>query len=131
MSSKFGIHEKFALSQFGAVFAAFFLILQLVLDRGDNLFLFIALGTLVVTIFFYRLLAPLNRLWLGFGHVMGRVIGSFLLGIVFFLFLTPLSAARKLFGGKGMDITFREKTPSFWVEREIRKTTCDDFEKQF
>lgn len=131
MSSKLGDHEKFALSQFGAVFAAFFLILQLVLDRGDNLFLFIATGTLVVTIFFYRLLAPLNRLWLGFGHVIGRVIGGFLLGIVFFVFLTPLSVARKLLGGKGMDITFREETTSFWTERKIKKTTCDDFEKQF
>jgi len=123
--------EKFALSQLGAVFAAFFLILQMSLNRGDDLFLFIALGILIITIFFYRLLSPLNKFWMGFGHLMGKIVGSILLGIIFFLFLTPLSMIRTLAGGKGMTISFDEKTESFWVKREAKKAECIDFERQF
>lgn len=131
MADRTRFKEKFALSQLGVVFAAFFLILQISLNRSDEFFLFIALGILIITIFFYRILSPVNKLWMGFGHLMGKIVGTILLAIIFFLFLTPLSMLRKLAGGKGMPISFSENTQSFWVKRDAKKVECIDFERQF
>ncbi len=131
MSGKLDLKEKLGLTQLGTVFAAFFLILHMVLGREDKLFIFIALGFLLAAIFFYRLLRPLNRLWLGFGEFMGKVVGSFILGLVFFLLLTPIALLRRLVGGKGMCISFDDPCTSFWITRERKTPEDKDFERQF
>ncbi len=131
MSGKKDLKEKLGLTQFGVVFAAFFLILHLVLGRDDNFLIFIALFFLVSVLFFNFLLRPLNRIWLGFGEFMGKVVGSLILGLVFFLLLTPIALVRRLVGGKGMCISFDDPCPSFWITRERKAPEDKDFERQF
>ena len=131
MFKKMEFREKFALSQLGIVFAIFFLILHILMKRSDNLYPLLSLGILIITVFCYRLLVPINKLWLGLGNLLGRIVGSVLLGLIFFLFLTPLSFLRGLFGRKGMNIDFDGKEQSFWIERKERTMDCTDFERQF
>ncbi len=131
MPGKLDLKEKLGLTQLGAVFAAFFLILHLVLGPEDKFFIFIALGFLLAAIFFNRLLKPVNTLWLGFGEFMGKVVGSIILGLVFYLLLTPIALLRRWVGGQGMCISFDDPCPSFWITREQKVPDDKDFERQF
>lgn len=45
-----------------------------------------------------KALAPVYRLWMKFGHIMGVINSRILLGLVFFLMITPLGAGMRLFG---------------------------------
>ena len=131
MAGKSELRERLGLTQFGVVFAAFFLILQLIPGREDKLFIFIALFFLISALFFRFLLRPVNRLWLGFGEFMGKVVGSLILGLVFYLLLTPIALLRRLVGGKGMCISFDDPCSSYWITREQKSPEKEDFERQF
>ncbi len=45
-----------------------------------------------------RALAPVYRLWMKFGHVMGFINSRILLGLVFYLLITPVGGLMRLFG---------------------------------
>ncbi len=56
--------------------------------------------------------------WMFLGHVMGKVVGSVLLTLVYFLILTPISLLQKLFSGKGKFKTENDNFRSTWVARK-------------
>jgi hypothetical protein len=131
MLKKLSDKSKFDLSQFGVLFALFFLVLHFATKSKHNLFIYTSLAFLVVTLFFYRVLGPLNRLWLKLGDLLGRITGSVLLGVVFYIMLTPIALLKRLSGNKSMDIDFSSDKPSFWVTRRNKEISGKDFEQQF
>jgi len=131
MFKKISDREKFDLSQFGLVFALFFLVLHFATKSGHTLFIYISIALLVVTLFFYRLLIPVNRLWRKLGDILGRIMGSVILGLVFYVLLTPVALLKRLFGKRSMDIDFSLDKTSFWVSRENKEVGGKDFEQQF
>jgi hypothetical protein len=131
MLKKLSDKSKFDLSQFGVLFALFFLVLHFATKNKHNLFIYTSLAFLVVTLFFYRVLGPLNRLWLKLGDLLGRITGSVLLGVVFYIMLTPIALLKRLSGNKSMDIDFSLDKPSFWVTRKNKEISGKDFERQF
>ena len=131
MLKKISDKTKFGLSQFGAVFALFFLVLHFATKSSHNLFIYTSIAFLIVTLFFYRVLGPLNRLWLKLGELLGRIVGSVILGVVFYIMLTPIALLKKLSGNRSMDIDFSPDRPSFWVIRKNKEVSGKDFEQQF
>lgn len=49
-----------------------------------------------------RALTPVYRGWMKFGHVMGFINTRLLLGLVFYLLITPLGTLMRLFGWDSM-----------------------------
>lgn len=45
-----------------------------------------------------RLLAPIHRGWMKFGHIMGFINSRLILGLMFYLMITPTGAFMRLFG---------------------------------
>ena len=45
-----------------------------------------------------RTLRPLNRLWMQFGQLLGRLISPIVLGAIFFLIFTPVGLIMRLVG---------------------------------
>ena len=45
-----------------------------------------------------KLLTPLNRLWFIFGLLLGAIMAPIVMGIVFFLVITPIALIMKLLG---------------------------------
>ena len=131
MLKKISDKKKFDLSQFGLVFALFFLVLHFVTKSGHNRFIYASIAFLIITLFFYRVLGPLNRLWRKLGDIMGRVISSVILGVVFYIILTPLALLKRLSGNRSMDIDFSLDKTSFWVTRNNKTVSGKDFEQQF
>jgi len=131
MLKKISDKTKYDLSQLGLVFALFFLVLHSVTKGGHNLFIYVSIAFLIVSLFFYRVLAPFNRLWRKLGDLLGRIIGSVILGVVFYIMLTPIALLKRLSGNRSMDIDFSIDKPSFWVIRENKEVSGKDFEQQF
>ena len=131
MFKKLSDKTKFNLSQFGVVFTLFILVIHLASKNGHDLFIYLAALLLVITLLFYRVLMPLNNLWLKFGSIMGHVFGSLILGGVFYIVLTPLALLRKLSGNKTMVLDFSKDSPSYWTARKVKEVSRKDFEHQF
>ena len=55
-----------------------------------------------------------NRLWMGFGRVAGRITNPLVLGLVFFLFVTPLSLMLRLFRNDLLSLRLDRKADTYW-----------------
>ena len=56
-------------------------------------FIFLVLGVLNSNI-----LTPLNKLWFKFGILLGKIISPIIMGIIFFLVVTPIGLLMRLLG---------------------------------
>ncbi len=117
--------------QLAGAFALLFLVLHLLHQRSDPLFLHIAVGCLVLGVFFYRLLTPVFWLWSRFGTLLNKVIGPLVFGLLFYGFLTPIALLRRLAGGKGLPTGFAPPGESAWIKRGDEPFKPAEFERQF
>lgn len=82
-----------------------------------------ALGTVGAVLALLGLVAPsaalaLRRAWMRIGHALGWVNTRILLGVVFFVLLTPIALAMRLAGRDPLRLRWRPgATPSYWLRR--------------
>ena len=107
---------------FGLVFFVVFLIVALwPLKYEED----IRLWSLVLSIIFFvlgvlnsKLLTPLNKLWFKFGIFLGAIVSPIVIGIVFFLVVTPIGIFMR-FLGKDLLKTIKVKNIStYWIKRD-------------
>ena len=72
-------------------------------------------------------LGPLRRAWMGLAHAIGKVTSPVLMGIVFFLVISPIGLLMRLFGRRSL--VHREQNGSFWANPESGGRS--DMERQF
>ena len=61
-------------------------------------------------------LLPLNKLWFKFGLLLGRIISPIVMGIVFFIVVTPTSFLMKLIGKDLLNLKYNNNK-SYWIEK--------------
>jgi hypothetical protein len=107
---------------FGWTFTAVFVIAGLygVWRGGPGLaaLLGLALVTAVVTVTRDRWLEPLNRAWMKFGELLGRVVSPIVLGVIFYGVFTPIGLVMRLAGRDAMCRRFDARAQSYWVRRD-------------
>ena len=117
---------------FGLVFFVVFLIVALwPLKHEED----IRLWSLALSIIFFilgilnsKLLTPLNKLWFKFGIFLDSIVSPIIMGIVYFLVVTPTGVFMRLLG-KDLLKTNKEKNAStYWVKRDKQDSTM---KKQF
>jgi len=75
----------------------------------------LCLLTLIVPIIFY----PFAVLWFGLSSILSRITSAILLGLVFFLIVTPVGLFRKLFGHDTLRLKqFKKGTQSVMTDRD-------------
>ena len=84
---------------------------------------------LIITIFKADLLLFLNKLWIRFGLLLGMIISPFVLGILFFVFFTPMAILMKLYGRDELRLKFK-KNITYWILRD-NQIMPDSFKNQF
>ena len=62
-------------------------------------------------------LNPLNRAWIKFGEILGKIIAPVVMFLIFFVLITPLSFVIRIFGKDLLNIKLSNKT-SYWIKRE-------------
>ena len=79
---------------FGIVFFVVFLLISLyplINDYNIRIWsLVVSLIFLILGILNSSLLTPLNKVWFKFGLLLGRIISPIVMGIIFFLVVTPI-----------------------------------------
>ena len=117
---------------FGLLFFIVFLAFALwpLTKKGEiNLYLIsIALIFLILGLLNSKILTPLNRSWIKFGELLGRIIAPIIMGIVYFIILTPISLLVRLFGKDLIGMKFNNNLNTYWIKRKKHLGTMD---KQF
>ena len=83
----------------------------------------------LVTLFKAEILKPLNRLWMGFGLVLGMIVSPIVMGVIFFAIFTPIGILMRLFGRDELLLQFKNK-PSYWILRN-EDIHSNSFRRQF
>ena len=106
---------------FGIVFFIFFLIISLWPKiNGDEINYFILILSLIflfLGLLNSKILSPLNKLWFKFGILLGKIISPVIMGIIFFLVVTPIGLVMRLLGKDVLNLRYN-KNKSYWIEKD-------------
>ena len=90
--------------------------------------LIIALTFLFLGIINSKILTPLNLLWYKFGELLGILIAPIVMGIIFFLIVTPTGLIMRMLGKDLLRNKFQTNNESYWIKKEENKSSM---KKQF
>ena len=144
MSKETGTHERLADNEeikgssdrsFGVVFAVVFTIIGLwpLISSPNVRWWSLAIAFAFAGVAFVRpsLLAPLNRLWLKFGLLLNRIVSPLVMGLLFFVVITPIGLIMRAAGKDLLNLKFDPKANSYWIEREPPGPAPESIKNQF
>ncbi len=106
---------------FGIVFFLVFLIISIwpILSQNEiRIWSLIISGIfLVLGIFNSKLLLPLNKIWFKFGIFLGNFIAPIVMGIVYFMVVTPTGLIMKMLGKDLLNLKRNNKN-TYWIEKD-------------
>ncbi len=114
--------ERKDLRNLGLVFCAAFCVLAgISIWKGGQAWpwllavagLMLALGLLLPAA-----LRPLYKVWMSFAVIMGFFMSRIILGIVFYLVVTPIGLIMRLLGKDILDQKWDRGAPTYWKQRE-------------
>jgi len=121
--------------KFGYLFTVIFLFLSLYFyihnkENISKILLILSVFFIVITIFKPTLLLPLNKLWMMFGLLLGKIISPIVIGIIFYLIFSPFGIIMRLYGRDEL-ILKRSKSHSYWKIRKNNVIKPESFYKQY
>lgn len=140
MAGKF--HEDYAREidrgsdkSFGVVFAVVFAIVGVwpLWDGGSPTYWAFGLSAsfLVLALGRPRTLAPLNRLWHLVGLGLGKVVTPLVMGLIFFVTITPMALIMRMMGKDPLRLKFEPEADSYWIERNPSGPDPETLNRQF
>jgi hypothetical protein len=116
---------------FGILFFVLFLIIGLYpLTSGGFIRIwsaFLSLVFLIITIIRPNLFTLLNKLWIQFGILLGKIISPIVMGLVFFFVVTPIGMLVRILRKDVMGL--KRGAASYWINREDKEVKS--MKKQF
>ena len=110
---------------FGIVFFIVFLLIALYpLSYSGEIRVWsviISLIFLVLGLLNSKILTPLNKLWFKFGIFLSKIISPLIMGIIFFLVVTPIGLIMRIFGKDVLNLKYN-KNHSYWIEKNGPKS---------
>ena len=76
---------------------------------------------LILGLFDSKILSPLNKIWFKFGIFLGKIISPLIMGIIFFLVVTPIGLIMRLLGKDVLNLKYN-KNKSYWIEKNGPKS---------
>ena len=110
---------------FGLVFfVVFFLIALYPLVNNQNIrfwSLSISFVFLILGLMNSKILTPLNKLWFKLGIFLGKIISPFIMGMIFFLVVTPIGFIMRILGKDLLNLKYNHNK-SYWIEKNEPKS---------
>ena len=110
---------------FGIVFFVVFLLIALYpLTNSEEIIVWSAIISfifLVLGLLNSKILTPLNKLWFKFGIILGEIISPLIMGIIFFLVVTPIGLLMRIFGKDVLNLKYN-KNQTYWIEKNGPKS---------
>ncbi len=86
----------------------------------------VAAGIGALALVWPRAQAPANRLWLRIGLLLHRVVNPVVMGVIFYLVVTPFGFIIRRFGGIAAVRSGPDKTlPTYWINRHEASSPMD------
>ena len=115
---------------FGIIFFILFLIISLYPLNAFGVIriwsFILSLVILIITIIRPNLFTFFNRLWIKFGILLGKIISPIVMGLVFFIVVTPIGILIRIFKKDIMGL--KRGASSYWINREDK---LQSMKKQF
>ena len=115
---------------FGIIFFIFFLIIGLypLISNGTIRIwsVLLSLVFLIITFVKPNLFTFLNKLWIKFGILLGKIISPIVTGLVFFFVVTPIGILVRIFKKDVMGL--KRGATTYWINR---KDKVQSMKKQF
>ena len=110
---------------FGIVFFVVFLLIALYpLTYGGEIriwSLIISTIFLILGLLNSKILTPLNKIWFKFGILLGKIVSPLIMGIIFFLVVTPIGFIMRLLRKDVLNLKYN-KNKSYWIEKNGPKS---------
>ena len=111
---------------FGLVFFIVFLLIAFypLINQGEIRIwsALISLLFLILGIINSKILTPLNKVWFKFGIFLGKLISPVVMGIIFFLVVTPIAFLMRMLKKDLLNLKFN-KNSTYWIEKTEPKST--------
>jgi hypothetical protein len=115
---------------FGILFFILFLIIGLYPLKSEGLIriwsVVLSLVFLIITIIRPNLFTFINKLWIQFGILLGKIISPVVMGLVFFFVVTPIGILVRIFKKDVMGL--KRDANTYWIKREDK---LQSMKKQF
>tara|TARA_B100001027_G_scaffold215741_1_gene190353 strand:+ start:978 stop:1364 length:387 start_codon:yes stop_codon:yes gene_type:complete len=116
---------------FGVVFSLVFLIIGLwpLVNYGEIRYwaILIAFIFLILGLLDSRLLNPFNKIWFKFGILLSKIVSPIIMGIIFFLVVTPIGLLMRIFKKDLLNLRFNNDE-TYWIKKKDDKS---DMKNQF
>ena len=110
---------------FGIVFFVVFLLISiypLIYDENIRYWsLIFSLIFLILGFLNSKLLTPLNKIWFKIGILLGKIISPLIMGIIFFLVVTPIGFLMRMLKKDLLNLNFNNNK-SYWIEKTEPKS---------
>lgn len=141
MSNALGLEKNTKTSSasdrsFGVMFGCIFIIIAVLLrirDKRETLQLCLLLMsclTFLVSFARPRLLSTPNKLWMKFSLLLARFVSPIILGVLFFVLISPLALALRMFGRDELRLKTKNVVTN-WQSRKISGYSLDSFKNQY
>ncbi|MDC3323497.1 SxtJ family membrane protein [Gammaproteobacteria bacterium] len=97
---------------------------------SSSIFLFFSFSLLSISYMNSKILHPLNKVWIKFGVLLGKVVSPIVLGGIFFLIFSPIALVMKIFGRDEL-LLKRKNKQTHWKTRSIPGPESSSFRNQF
>ena len=111
---------------FGIVFFIVFLAISLwpLLNSNE-----IRIWALLISLVFFvlgllnsKILTPLNKIWFKFGIFLGNIVSPVVMGLIYFVVVTPIALLLKVFGKDVLSLK-KTKSNTYWKNKEKYNTS--------
>ena len=110
---------------FGIVFFVVFLItglFPLINDQEIKVWSLLAsLIFLILGLINSKILTPLNKIWFKFGILLGKIVSPIIMGMIFFLVVTPIGILMKILKKDLLNLKYNNDQ-SYWIEKNEPKS---------
>ena len=110
---------------FGIVFFVVFLIIglfPLINDQEIKVWSLLAsLIFLILGLINSKILTPLNKIWFKFGILLGKIVSPIVMGLIFFLVVTPIAIFMKILKKDLLNLRYNNDK-SYWIEKNEPKS---------
>ncbi|MHB1218322.1 MAG: SxtJ family membrane protein [Alphaproteobacteria bacterium] len=145
MAKNLDFHEDFRRKEevkgssnrgFGIVFAVFFAILTFspLTHGGEIRWVYCGIPAVAFLAAAYlapKLLTPLNWLWTRFGLLLHHVMNPLIMGLLFFLTVTPVGLVMRLMGKDPLRLKIDRSAKTYWIPRDPPGPAPDTMRRQF
>lgn len=69
--------------------------------------------------------------WMKFAEVLGLISTTIILSVFFYLILTPVGFVARWFRKDPLDLDWKHRRASYWIDREPVEPTLERYEKQY